>query len=209
LLIPKNECIPSSAVVPTHASSAATAHDTKSGNRLFLLLATLLTLQSLVISSISVHLLDVLKMLGIATATALAIGMIIGPSQVVARLAEFSLGRNLHPTTSAKVAILLSGIGIGLLLPAIPWLAFIAMALYGAGNGILTIARGTLPLALFGQDSYGTRMGLLARPMLVAQAVGPVAASVILDKLGSTPLLVVMCTLATASLIASFGLSSK
>jgi hypothetical protein len=52
-------------------------------------------------------------------------------------------------------------------------------------------------------------MGLLARPMLVAQAVGPVAAAVILDKLGSTPLLVVMCTLATASLIASFGLPSK
>jgi TM2 domain-containing membrane protein YozV len=187
----------------------ATAHHTKSSNHLFLLLAALLTLQSLVISSVSVHLLDVLKLLGIATATALAIGMMIGPSQVVARLAEFSLGRNLHPTTSARAAILLSGIGIGLLLPAIPWLAFIAMALYGAGNGILTIARGTLPLALFGQDGYGARMGLLARPMLVAQAVGPVAAAVILDKLGSTPLLVVMSTLATASLIASFGLPSK
>lgn len=208
-LIPKSESIPSRAAVPTHASSVATADHTKSSNRFFLLLAALLTLQSLVISSISVHLLDVLKMLGIATATALAIGMMIGPSQVVARLAEFSFGRNLHPTTSARAAILLSGIGIGLLLPAIPWLAFIAMALYGAGNGILTIARGTLPLALFGPDGYGARMGLLARPMLVAQAIGPVAAAVILDKFGSTPLLVVMCTLATASLIASFGLPSK
>ena len=209
LLIPRSESITNSAAAPTHASSVATAHHTKSGNRLFLLLAALLTLQSLVISSISVHLLDVLKLLGIATATALAIGMMIGPSQVVARLAEFSLGRNLHPTTSTRAAILLSGIGIGLLLPAIPWLAFIAMALYGAGNGILTIARGTLPLALFGPDGYGARMGLLARPMLVAQAIGPVAAAVILDKLGSTPLLLVMCTLATASLIASFGLPSK
>ena len=83
------------------------------------------------------------------------------------------------------------------------------MALYGAGNGILTIARGTLPLALFGSDGYGARMGLLARPMLIAQAVGPVVAAVILDRLGSAPLLVVMCTLATASPIASFGLPSK
>lgn len=83
------------------------------------------------------------------------------------------------------------------------------MALYGAGNGILTIARGALPLALFGSDGYGARMGLLARPMLIAQAVGPVAAAVILDRLGSAPLLVVMCTVATASLIASFGLPSK
>ncbi|SDO46699.1 Predicted arabinose efflux permease, MFS family [Pseudomonas arsenicoxydans] len=209
LLIPKSESIPNSDTAPTDDSAAATAHHTKSGNRLFLLLAALLTLQSLVISSVSVHLLNVLKLLGIATATALAIGMMIGPSQVVARLAEFSFGRNLHPTTSAKAAILLSGIGIGLLVPAIPWLAFIAMALYGAGNGILTIARGTLPLALFGQDGYGARMGLLARSMMIAQAVGPVAAAVILDKLGSTPLLVVMCVLATASLIASFGLPSK
>jgi MFS family permease len=208
-VIPKSESISNSGTTPIRDPSTTTAHHTKSYNRLFLLLATLLTFQSLVVSSISVHLLDVLKLLGIATATALAIGMMIGPSQVIARLAEFSVGRNFHPTTSAKAAILLSGIGIGLLIPAIPSLAFVAMALYGAGNGILTIARGTLPLALFGQDGYGTRMGLLARPMLVAQAVGPVAAAVILDKLGSTPLLVVICVLATASLIASFGLPSK
>lgn len=177
-------------------------------NRIFILLAALLTFQSLVISSVSVHLLDVLKLLGIATSTALAIGMMIGPSQVMARLAEFSIGRNLHPTWSARIAILLCGVGIALLLPAIPWLAFVALALYGAG-GILTIARGTLPLALFGADGYGARMGLLARPMLIAQAVGPIAAALALERFGSIPLLVGMCILVAISFITSLALPAK
>ncbi|OLU04015.1 hypothetical protein [Pseudomonas reinekei] len=51
------------------------------------------------------HLLNVLKQLGIATAVALAIGMVIGPSQVLARVAEFSIGRNLHPTWSARAGV--------------------------------------------------------------------------------------------------------
>lgn len=191
------------------ASIQSTATASKLTNRIFILLAALLTFQSLVISSVSVHLLDVLKLLGIATSTALAIGMMIGPSQVVARLAEFSIGRNLHPTWSARIAILLCGVGIALLLPAIPWLAFVALALYGAGNGILTIARGTLPLALFGADGYGTRMGLLARPMLIAQAAGPVAAALALEKFGSIPLLVGMCVLVAISFITSLALPTE
>lgn len=177
--------------------------------KLFILLALLLTLQSLVISAVSVHLLDVLKVMGIAAITALAIGMVIGPAQVAGRLAEFWIGRSLHPTWSARGAILLCGIGIVLLIPGLPWLAFGAMALYGAGNGILTIARGTLPLVLFGAEGYGARMGLLARPMLIAQATGPIAAALALDRLGPRALLAVMCALVATSLLASLGLPSK
>lgn len=199
---PPAESAPLASPLPIPSSSKLT-------NRLFILLAALLTFQSLVISSVSVHLLDVLKLLGIATSTALAIGMMIGPSQVMARLAEFSIGRNLHPTWSTRIAILLCGVGIALLLPAIPWLAFIALALYGAGNGILTIARGTLPLALFGADGYGARMGLLARPMLIAQAVGPIAAALALERFGSIPLLVGMCILVAISFITSLALPAK
>ncbi|WP_353048810.1 MFS transporter [Pseudomonas fluorescens] len=207
LAIPRNKDLP---VEPAPlAAPPSGTHPGTSGNGIFLLLATLLTLLSLVVSSISVHLLEVLQLLGIATATALAIGMMIGPSQVAARLAEFSIGRRLHPTWSARIAILLCGLGIALLLPAIPWLAFVALALYGAGNGILTIARGTLPLALFGPEGYGKRMGLLARPMLIAQASGPVAAALILEKFGSTPLLVVMCALVAGSFLTSLALPAK
>lgn len=171
--------------------------------QLFLLVALLLTLQSLVTSTVSVHLLDMLKLLGIATATALAIGMVIGPAQVAGRIAEFTWGQSLHPTWATRLGILLCLTGIVLLLPAQPWLAFLAIALYGAGNGILTITRGTLPLVLFGSAGYGSRMGLLARPMLVAQAVGPIGAAMILDSFSAETLLMLLVGFALSGLVAS------
>jgi MFS family permease len=166
----------------------------------------MLTILALVVSGISVHLLNVLKQLGIATAVALAIGMVVGPAQVVARVAEFSVGRHLHPTWSARAGVLLCLIGLGLLIAGLPWLAFVAIALYGAGNGILTIARGTLPLALFGPQGYGVRMGLLARPVLVAQACGPIAAAYVLNSFGASVLLSVMCGLLLLCFIATWRL---
>ncbi|MNL16943.1 hypothetical protein D3C87_1380080 [compost metagenome] len=85
-------------------------------------------------------------------------------------------------------------------------MAFVAIAFYGAGNGILTIARGTLPLALFGPQGYGARMGLLARPVLVAQACGPIAAAFVLQNFGAPALLVVMCGFVLLCFIASWRL---
>ncbi|MCF5461006.1 MFS transporter, partial [Pseudomonas syringae] len=117
-----------------------TLRSTRQSRVFFLLIGMMLTILALVVSGISVHLLDALKQLGIATAIALAIGMVIGPAQVAARIAEFSVGRNLHPTWSARVGVLLCLLGLGLLISGKPWLAFISIALYGAGNGILTIA---------------------------------------------------------------------
>jgi predicted MFS family arabinose efflux permease len=186
-----------------------TTRTPRQSSALFLLIGMMLTILALVVSSVSVHLLDALKQLGIATAIALAIGMVIGPSQVAARIAEFSLGRNLHPTWSARFGILLCLLGLGLLISGTPWLAFIAIALYGAGNGILTIARGTLPLALFGAQGYGSRMGLLARPVLIAQACGPILAALVLDNFGPALLLSLLCCLMLVCAVISFRLPAK
>jgi len=37
--------------------------------------------------------------------------------------------------------------------------------LHGAGNGLLTIAKGTVPLAIFGPVGYGLRNGWRSRPV--------------------------------------------
>jgi predicted MFS family arabinose efflux permease len=202
--------IPGSAQQPPHPVIIETLNSPElrpdTSNRLFLLLGAMLTILALVVSGISVHLLNVLNQLGISTAVALAIGMVIGPSQVVARVAEFSIGRNLHPTWSARAGVLLCLIGLGLLISGLPWLAFVVIALYGAGNGILTIARGTLPLVLFGPQGYGARMGLLARPVLVAQACGPIGAAFVLERYGASVLLGVMCSFLLMCFIASWYL---
>lgn len=204
LLIPGSTKQPPHPVITETPNASVLRPDTT--NHLFLLIGAMLTILALVVSGISVHLLNVLKQLGIATAVALAIGMVIGPSQVLARVAELSIGKNLHPTWSARAGVLLSLIGLGLLISGLPWLAFVAIALYGAGNGILTIARGTLPLALFGPQGYGARMGLLARPVLVAQACGPIAAAYVLDSFGASVLLSVMCGFLLLCFIATWRL---
>jgi len=56
--------------------------------------------------------------------------------------------------------------------------------LHGGGNGLLTIARGTLPLALFGAAGYGLRSGLLAAPARILQGGAPLLFSLVLDRSG-------------------------
>lgn len=75
------------------------------------------------VSGISVHVRNALEQQRIATAAALAIGMVIGSSQVVARVAKFSRGRNLHPTWSARADVFLCLIGLTLMISGLPWLA--------------------------------------------------------------------------------------
>ncbi|MEG1624550.1 MFS transporter [Pseudomonas sp.] len=177
--------------------------------RLFSLLAGLLTVIAFVMASLSVHLLTSLEQLGLPIVTVLAVGMVIGPAQVVARVLEFSIARHLHPTWSARVGILVSLIGICLFIPGVPWLAFVAAALYGAGNGILTIARGTLPLVLFGPQGYGARMGALALPMLLAQAAGPFTVAFVLSGKGASMMLVLMAMMAALALCGSLSLPTQ
>lgn len=190
-------------IIPRHRSTASSQHQAAGAgkadlasasqpDRRFLLLCASFTLLAFVMSSLSVHLLEILRQSGIGAATAIAIGMLIGPAQVAGRVLEFTWGRRLHPVWSARGGSLLCFCGILLLTGADPHLAFLAAAVYGAGNGILTIARGTLPLSLFGSDGYGERMGLLARPMLFAQASAPILAAFCLQLYGADIVLVAL-----------------
>jgi MFS family permease len=72
---------------------------------------------------------------------------------------------------------------------------------HGAGNGILTIARGTLPLAIFGPENYGYRLGLIGAPARMAQAVAPLAFGLLIDTMGSR-ILIVSSALSLAALLA-------
>jgi hypothetical protein len=71
-------------------------------------------------------------------------------------------------------------------------LSLIAVITFGGGNGIMTIARGTVPLTLLGSTNLGMHLGLIARPVLVAQAVAPMACAYILVQLGPNWLIWIM-----------------
>jgi len=113
---------------------------------------------------------------------------LIGPAQVAGRLLEFGVLRRVHPLLSARLAALGHPVGAAALLlfggaAAVPF-----ALLHGAGNGILTIAKGTLPLALFGAAGYGARQGWLALPARVAQAAAPFLFGLALDRWGARAL---------------------
>lgn len=124
-------------------------------------------------TAMAAHLPGLLQAAGASTATAIAAGALIGPAQVAARVFEFGLLRRFHPLVSARAAAAAHPVAaLGLVAFGGP-AAYGFALLHGAGNGILTIAKGTLPLALFGASGYGERLGWLNAPARVLQAAAP------------------------------------
>jgi hypothetical protein len=139
---------------------------------LFAVLATVVTFSASILSMLGVHLLPVLQARGLELSAAVGLGAIVGPSQVAARVVEMLGGRYYHPVWTMVASTILVAAGIGMLLSDFPSYSA-AIALYGAGNGIGSVARGTLPLALFGPSRYPALMGRLAQPILMSMAVSP------------------------------------
>jgi predicted MFS family arabinose efflux permease len=138
----------------------------------FALLALVLTISAGIGSIVVVHLLIFLQARGAETAAAVWLGTLFGPAQVGARVVERLFGQRYHPIWTMIASCVLMAIGLGLLQLGFPILA-LAIALYGGGYGIMWIARGTLPLAVFGTEQYAVLMGRLAFPSLIVQALSP------------------------------------
>jgi MFS family permease len=173
-------------------STAAAVEHIRSGQWLtFVLLAAGFTLASVIMTVISVHLLTLLQWRGVALTGAVGLGALIGPSQVGARVLEMAFGRKAHPIWSLLASAVLVAIGLAMLAGA-PGVAAAGIILYGAGSGIRSIARGTVPLALFGREGYAIVMGRIAMPTLIAQAASPSIGAWLLDGFGPTAMLAVL-----------------
>ena len=148
------------------------------------LLAFVFAATWVVSTGMAAHLPRLLEVAGASATGAIAAAALIGPAQVAARLVEFGLMRRLHPLASARLATVLHPAGaLALVLFGGP-AAAVFTVLHGAGNGLLTIAKGTLPLALFGPAGYGLRTGLLSAPARVVQAGAPLLFGLLLDHAG-------------------------
>ncbi|MDP4003155.1 MFS transporter [Methylobacterium sp. NEAU K] len=168
-------------------------------HRAFLIMAGVLVLGGAIMALISVHLITLLQTRGVALASAVAYGGLIGPAQVGARLIEMAGKGRYHPLWTLTAAFTLVALGLLLLATHLPEIG-LALALYGAGNGIYSIARGTVPLALFGPDHYAGLVGRLARPGLVAQALAPPLGAFLLARIGPDALWGVLALLAVINL---------
>jgi MFS family permease len=172
------------------------------------LLAFVFAAGSFVAGAMAAHLPSLLERAGASALEAIAAAALVGPAQVAARLGEFALLRRVHPLVSARIAAILHPIGAGVLALFGPAGAIPFALLFGAGNGLLTIARGTVPLAIFGPQGYGERSGLLGAPARLTQAFAPFVFGTLLDVIG-LHVIAISAALWLAALAALLGLRAK
>jgi hypothetical protein len=170
------------------------------------ILAFMFTASGMVGIGMATNLPRLFTAIGASPAAAIAAASLFGPAQVAARILEFSARRRIDPLISARAANLLHPLAsLTIALGGAPVVAVFSI-LHGAGNGMLTIARGTLPLALYGPDGYGARIGRLSAPARVGQALAPFLFGLAIERLGGLTLLI-SSGLSLAALVALLGLA--
>lgn len=181
LSLPRAEPAPAA---PAPASGAPPP-SRQATQRAAVLLAVAFAATWFISTAMAAHLPRLLQASGATLAVAVGVGALIGPAQVAGRLLEFGWLRRVHPMLSARLAALMHPLGAVMLSVFGGPAAAVFAILHGAGNGILTIAKGTLPLVLFGPAGYGHRQGWLMVPARIAQALAPWLFGILLDRWGA------------------------
>ena len=169
----------------------------------FVLVAFAFAAYAFVPSGLSAHLLAIFGRAGIDAASVVAIGALFGPAQVAARIGELLFARRIHPLDVARFAV-------GMLLVAFALLALAGLSIaaaavfavmFGMANGLITIARGAVPLALFGAAGYGHLMGRIGGPYLAMQAIAPLALAFVAERSSDAAVLAVVAGFALVSFV--------
>jgi len=150
----------------------------------FVLVTAAFTAYAFVPSALSAHLLAIFGRSGIDSGTAVLIGTLFGPAQVLARVTELAFGRSVHPLLVARAAVTLLTIAfvlLGMFGISTPAAAVFAL-MFGAANGLITITRGALPLALFGAEGYGRLIGRISGPWLLMQSAAPLVMAFVAEQ---------------------------
>jgi MFS family permease len=213
LLLPKS--------VQHHAREHPTEGETPSADapalrqivrgRRFVFLAAAFTCNMLAFSALSIHLIPLLNERGFSAADAVWLAAVVGPMQVAGRVVEYTVGGRFKSAHVAAVAFILLPVALVILrFAGLNWsLVVLFVALYGASNGIMTIARGTLPAEVFGRARYGALNGALAAPVLASRSLGPLVAALIWSAAGGYQV-VIVALVAIASIAAvSFYVAMK
>lgn len=162
------------------------------------------TLYAFVPSGLAANLIPLFKRSGIDAGTAVAIGALFGPAQVLVRMGEFIFGSNVHPLNIARGALVLLLLAFVMLIGLGVEVATAALfaIMFGLANGLMTLTRGTVPLALFGPKGYGRIMGRIAGPALVIQSAAPFVLAFVAERVSDRGVL------ATVALVGCFSLAA-
>ena len=158
-------------------------------DRAMVLLAFVFAVTWFISTAMAAHLPRLLQEAGATPAAAIAAAALVGPAQVGGRLLEFGLLQRFHPLLSARLAAIAHPLGALAVMALGAPAAVVFSILHGAGNGILTVAKGTLPLAIFGPAGYGLRQGMLMVPARFGQAGAPFLFALLIERYGASALL--------------------
>jgi len=203
------ESLPPSAS-PAHASASTPPGPHPSAAMAAGLYALIAALTTFMNSGMSAHMFHILGGLGAAAPVAVAIATLRGVGQSGARLAEVLFGGRLHPLVLAVLATSLLPVGFaaGLFSGQSSFFGAAFALLFGAGNGLVTIVRGTAPLVLFDARAYGALVGRLLAPSFFLSASAPLVYALVIDAAGASAALhlsivIAAVTCAAAALLAA------
>ena len=169
----------------------------------FILVASAFASYAFIPSGLSAHLLAIFARSGIDAGAVVWIGALFGPAQVGARLIEFAFGRNVHPLWVVRFALatlLCAFVMLAVLHVSLATAATFAL-MFGGANGLVTITRGAVPLALFGASGYGRLMGRLAAPFLLMQSAAPLIMAFVIERASDAAALALAAAFASIALI--------
>ena len=150
------------------------------------LFALIMSLNGFVFGVVSLQLVPLLEAAGLAGAAAVWVASLKGHGQFGGRVVEIFFARNLKAMTVARIAIAVVPAALLILMLARGqvWQLVAFTLLLGASQGVITIVRCAVPLALFGAKGYGAVLGLIATPILLVNAFSPTLFALIVDQIG-------------------------
>jgi predicted MFS family arabinose efflux permease len=169
------------------APTAATPPLEGAARKVAMVLFSLIVAASAVVfGALAVHLVPILEATGLTAATAVFIASLKGAAQVAGRVWDLTLARRWHPIDVGRVSVAFIPLSfVVLMMGGTSFPAALAFTLlFGISNGLVTIMRGAVPLALFGPKGYGEVLGILATPYLLLAALAPAAFAVVVERYG-------------------------
>lgn len=179
--------------------SAISKSSSPVGASVYYMLLANFTIGSVLMTGISLHLIDILLDKSFSFKVAIGMASILGPSQVVVRMIDLFFPK-LGPQKTAVLSGVAIGVGLMLLQAQGNWI-YAGILVFGMGNGMRSILRATLPMAIYGQTDYASIVGRLARMPLVAQAATPFSAAYFLSSFGSSNFVYILIILALVNLL--------
>jgi predicted MFS family arabinose efflux permease len=208
----RRESPPQAQQAPAAATVAGAAGPPLAGRArtlAMLLFGAIVAASAIVFGAMAAHLVPLLEASGLASATAVWIASLKGVAQVAGRIWDLTLARKWHPIDVGRVSVAIIPLSfLTLMLGGANFVAALSFTLlFGIANGLVTIMRGAVPLALFGAKGYGEVLGILATPYLLLAAVAPAAFALVVERYGysvaqATMLGAGLCSLAGMEVLA-------